>query len=311
MGKSLKIATRQSELALWQARHVAALLQGHYPDLDIELLPLVTQGDRILDKPLAMIGGKGLFLKELELALLNGEADLAVHSMKDVPVILTPDLLVDVVLERANPFDALLGRNGEKLADLPAGSRIGTSSLRRQCQLKALRPDLQVVDLRGNVNTRIRKLQEGQYEAIILACAGLERLGLDQLISETMQAPAWLPAVTQGTICLQYCSSDHELSKLLQVLNHAETALCSDTERSVSRQLQGSCQLPLAVFARMENGQLALDALVGTPDDGRVLRSNRIGSAEQVGKMATEVAEELLQQGAGEIIARLQESGRI
>ena len=305
MKKIVRIATRQSELALWQARHVAGLLQQRYPDLAVELLPLVTQGDRILDRPLAAIGGKGLFLKELEVALLDGEADLAVHSMKDVPVIPTPDLLLDVVLERANPFDALLGRKGEKLADLPAGSRIGTSSLRRQCQLLALRPDLRPADLRGNVNTRIRKLQEGHYEAIILARAGLERLGLGHLVNETLEAPDWLPAATQGTICLQYRATDQELQKLLRPLNHELTALCSTTERAVSLRLQGSCQLPLAVFARMEGGQLALDALVGTPDGSRILRSRRRGAAGQASQMAAAVADDLVRQGAGEIIAGL------
>lgn len=312
MKRIVKIATRQSELALWQARHVAGLLQQRYPGLRVELLPLVTQGDRILDRPLAAIGGKGLFLKELEVALLNREADLAVHSMKDVPVIPTPDLLVDVVLERANPFDALLARKGGKLADLPAGSRVGTSSLRRQCQMNSLRPDLQVVDLRGNVNTRIRKLQDGEYEAIILACAGLERLGLAHLVSEVLRPPAWLPAVTQGTIGLQYRAADEELRPLLHALNHEETALCSQAERAVSLQLQGSCQLPLAVFARIEGGQLALDALVGSPDGSLILRSSRRGAATEAGPMATAVAADLLRQGAGDIIARLgMSAGRI
>ncbi len=305
MVRSLKIATRQSELALWQAHHVAGLLTERYPGLEIELLPLLTQGDRILHQSLASIGGKGLFLKELERALLGGQADLAVHSMKDVPVLPTPDLLVDVMLERANPCDALLSRGGEKLADLAPGSRVGTSSLRRQCQLQALRPDLQLKDLRGNVNTRIRKLQEGEYEAIILACAGLERLGLAHLVSETLQAPKWLPAVTQGTICLQYRDTDSELRELLQPLNDAPTALCAQAERMVSRQLQGSCQMPLAVFARLEAEQLSLDALVGTVDGKRILRSSGSSAPELGMQLATEIAEDLLQQGADEIIASL------
>ncbi len=305
MGRSLKIATRQSELALWQARHVADLLRRLYPEVEVELLPLLTQGDRILHRPLAAIGGKGLFLKELEWALLNGEADLAVHSMKDVPVVPTPGLLVDVMLERANPFDALLSAKGESLADLAAGARVGTSSLRRQCQLQALRPDLRVLDLRGNVNTRIRKLQEGEYAAIILACAGLERLGLGHLVSETLQAPEWLPAVTQGTICLQYRDSDTELQGMLQPLNHAPTALCAQVERMVSRRLEGSCQMPLAVYARLEAQQLALDALVGTADGKRILRSSRRGAPALGLELAQELAEDLLRQGADQIIAGL------
>ena len=204
MKEKIIIATRKSELALWQANHVAGLLRDLHPGLAVELLPMVTQGDIILDRPLAQIGGKGLFLKELERALLREEADIAVHSMKDVPMEEVPGLPVDVVLERANPCDALLSNSGQGLMELPAGSRIGTSSLRRQCQLKSIRPDLQVADLRGNVNTRIRKLQDGEYDAIILACAGLERLGLGDLVTETLAPPAWLPAATQGTIGVQF-----------------------------------------------------------------------------------------------------------
>ena len=181
MTRTITIATRKSELALWQANHVAGLLRDRHPGLQVELLPMVTQGDVILDKPLAQIGGKGLFLKELERALLKGDADIAVHSMKDVPVDEVDGLVVDVMLERANPFDALVSRDGSGLDALPPGARVGTSSLRRQCQLRALRPDLQVLDLRGNVNTRVRKLREGQYEAIVLACAGLERLGMEDI----------------------------------------------------------------------------------------------------------------------------------
>jgi len=305
MSRTLRIATRQSELALWQANHVADLLRQRYVDLNVELLPMLTQGDRILDQPLASIGGKGLFLKELERALLNGKADLAVHSMKDVPVVHTPDLSVDIVLERANPFDALLSRNGETLEELPPGSRVGTSSLRRQCQLRALRPDLRVLDLRGNVNTRIRKMQEGDFEAIILARAGLERLGLEQLVSDTLRAPDWLPAVTQGTICLQYRENDSETQTLLRPLNHPFTSVCSNMERSVSRALEGSCQLPLAVFARKQGSELALDALIGNPDGTSILRSKRSGSDNEGGVMAEEVAIELLDQGAGDIISAL------
>jgi hydroxymethylbilane synthase len=299
----LKIATRQSELALWQARHVAERLRGLYPADAVELLPLSTQGDRILDRPLAAIGGKGLFLKELELALLSGEADLAVHSMKDVPVAATPGLRVDVVLERGNPYDALLSRNGETLAQLAAGARVGSSSLRRQSQLLAMRPDLRVVDLRGNINTRIRKLQQGHYDAIILACAGLERLGLGHLVSETLQAPAWLPAVTQGTICVQYRAEDHAVQQLLKPLNHAGTHVCSEAERFVSRQLGGSCQVPLAVFARIESGHMHLQALVGSVDGKTIVRSSRSGAAGDATSLAAEVALDLLQQGADRIIA--------
>ncbi|HKX54734.1 MAG TPA: hydroxymethylbilane synthase [Xanthomonadales bacterium] len=300
----LRIATRKSALALWQAGHVAGLLRQQQPDLQIELLPLVTEGDRILDRPLASIGGKGLFLKELERALLDGEAELAVHSMKDVPVEMTPGLQVDIVLQRANPFDALLSRSGQKLAELPAGARVGSSSLRRQCQLLAARPDLQVRDLRGNVNTRIRKLQDGEYEAIILACAGLERLGFAGLITETLQAPDWLPAPTQGTIGLQYRADDSLTRELLLPLNDAPTALRSQAERGVARLLQGSCQVPLAVYAEVEAEILHIQAMVGEPDGSRVLRSRCQGAAADIEQLVGALAEDLLQQGAGQIIAR-------
>jgi hydroxymethylbilane synthase len=301
---TLKIATRKSALAMWQAEHVAGLLRRQHAGLKVELLPLVTEGDRILDRPLASIGGKGLFLKELERALLDGDAHIAVHSMKDVPVETTPGLVVDVVLERANPFDALLSRNGQRLHELPAGARIGSSSLRRQCQLLAARPDLKVVDLRGNVNTRIRKMQEGEYDAIILACAGLERLGLQGLVTETLAAPQWLPAPTQGTIGIQHSAPDDRIRELLQPLNHAETALRTQAERGVARRLQGSCQVPLAVFAEVAGQQLHLQVLVGEKDGSRVLRSQRSGAVAGLEPLVDELCAEMLELGAGQIIAR-------
>lgn len=304
MPAKLTIATRKSALALWQAEHVASLLRQHHAGLQVELLPLVTEGDRILDRPLATIGGKGLFLKELERALLNGEADLAVHSMKDVPVEMTPGLVVDVVLERANPFDALLGREGQTLDELPAGARIGSSSLRRQCQLLAARPDLRVLDLRGNVNTRISKLQQGDYEAIILACAGLERLGLDHLVTETLKPPDWLPASTQGTIGVQYKFDDERTRDFLLPLDHADTAIRTRAERGVARMLQGSCQVPLAVFAQLQAGQLTIDALVGEPDGSQVLRCKKQSKIGELEELVSTVAEDLLRQGAGQIISR-------
>jgi len=304
MSKILRIATRKSALALWQAEHVASLLRQHHPGLQVELLPLVTEGDRILDRPLASIGGKGLFLKELERALLDGQAELAVHSMKDVPVEMTPGLQVDIVLQRANPFDAFLSHNGQSLRALPPGARIGSSSLRRQCQLLAARPDLRVLDLRGNVNTRIRKLQEGEYEAIILACAGLERLGMANLITETLQAPEWLPAPTQGTIGLQYSVEDTHTQTLLRPLNHLETWLRTQAERSVARLLQGSCQVPLAVYAELFGELLQLQALVGEADGSRILRSQQQGPVTELQQLAENVATDLLQQGADQIIAR-------
>jgi hydroxymethylbilane synthase len=303
--KIIKIATRKSELALWQANHVAGLLRDEHPGLEVELLPMVTRGDIILDQPLAKIGGKGLFLKELERSLLRKDADIAVHSMKDVPVEEVPGLVVDIVLERANPFDALLSHSGRSLAQLPAGSLIGTSSLRRQCQLKSMHPDLKVADLRGNVNTRIRKLQESEYDAIILACAGLERLGLDELVTEILGPPHWLPAATQGTIGVQCRKGDDAVSSLIQPLLHPETALRTQAERSVATLLQGSCQVPLAVFAEINDEQLQIRSLVGTPDGQTVLRSKISGEAQNVASLSAKIAEDLLAQGADQIIASL------
>jgi hydroxymethylbilane synthase len=305
MSQTIIIATRKSELALWQANHVAGLLRDHHPGLKVELLPLVTKGDIILDRPLAQIGGKGLFLKELERALLNGDADIAVHSMKDVPVEQVPGLVVDVMLERANPFDALLSRDGTKLPDLPAGAIVGTSSLRRQCQLRSIRPDLSVRDLRGNVNTRVRKLQEGEYDAIVLACAGLERLGMDHLITETLEPPQWLPAATQGTIGIQCREEDADVIGLITPLKDADAILRTRAERTVATALQGSCQVPLAVFAELDGGGLSVSGMVGMPDGSRMLRGVRSGNPGEVDRLSAALADDLLSQGAGGIIASL------
>lgn len=305
MIQTIKIATRKSELALWQANHVASLLRKQHAGLKVELLPMVTKGDIILDQPLANIGGKGLFLKELEKALLNDEADIAVHSMKDVPVEKVPGLAVDVMLERANPFDALLSRDGRTLSELPAGARVGTSSLRRQCQIKSIRPDLSVRDLRGNVNTRIRKLQDGEYEAIILACAGLERLGMDQLITQTLEPPQWLPAATQGTIGIQCRDGDGPIIDLIGPLKDPDAVLRTRGERAVATALQGSCQVPLAVFAQLNGEDLQISGMVGMPDGSQVIRSEQNGASLDVDRISAAVADDLLSQGAGRIIASL------
>jgi len=305
MTDTLRIATRKSELALWQANHVAGLLRDLNPGLEVELLPMVTRGDIILDRPLAQIGGKGLFLKELERALLKGDADIAVHSMKDVPVEQVPGLAVDVMLERANPFDALLSREGLALSQLPSGARVGTSSLRRQCQLRATRPDLVVADLRGNVNTRVRKLQEGEYDAIILACAGLERLGMEHLVTETLGPPRWLPAATQGTIGIQCRENDRPVMERIEPLKNKDAVLRTRAERAVATALHGSCQVPLAVFAECFDDQIEIKAMVGRPDGSEVVRAHKRGSVNDVDQLAAAVSEDLIGQGAGRIIASL------
>lgn len=305
MKKRIIIATRKSELALWQANHVANLLCQTHHGLGVELMPMVTRGDIILDRPLAQVGGKGLFLKELEKALLSNEADIAVHSMKDVPVEEVPGLRVDVMLARANPYDALLSRDGHMLADLPAGARVGTSSLRRQCQLKFLRPDLSVADLRGNVNTRIRKLQEGEYEAIVLACAGLERLGMEDLVTEVLRPPDWLPAATQGTIGIQCRVGDDEVVEVIEPLVNRDAVLQTRAERMVATALQGSCQVPLAVFAELKGNRIRVSGMVGMPDGSRLLRSDQAGSLDHLEQVSTAVAEDLRSQGADAIISSL------
>jgi len=305
MSQTIRIATRKSELALWQANHVAELLRAHHPGIKVELLPMVTRGDIILDQPLARIGGKGLFLKELEKALFNGEADIAVHSMKDVPVDQVPGLVVDVMLERANPFDALLSRESLLLDDLVSGACVGTSSLRRQCQLKSIRPDLLVKDLRGNVNTRIRKLQEGEYDAIILACAGLERLGMGDLITQTLEPPQWLPAATQGTIGIQCREGDGAVIERIEPLKDPGAVLRTRAERAVATALQGSCQVPLAVFSDLSGDEIRIAGMVGLPDGSRLVRSELTGLKADVDQLSANVADELLGQGAAEIIASL------
>ena len=303
MTRTVRIATRQSALALWQARHVSGLLQRADPELDVQLLPMTTRGDRLLETPLAQIGGKGLFLKELERAMLDGEADLAVHSMKDVPVEMTEGLTVCSVLERANPCDAWLSQEGLGVDDLPAGAIVGTSSLRRQSQLLARRPDVQVKSLRGNVDTRLKKLQDGDYDAIILAVAGLQRLGLGAAITDQLAAPDWLPAPCQGAIGLQCRSDDDSTIRLLQRLNHPATSQRVKAERAVSLELGGSCQLPLAAYAEHGAGdELVLHAMVGSSDGRQILRARCSGSAGRPEEVAHGAAQTLLAQGAEAIM---------
>lgn len=299
---TLRIATRQSALALWQAEHVATLLRAAHPQLQVQLLPMTTRGDQILDRPLATIGGKGLFLKELEVAMLEGRADIAVHSFKDVPMRLEPAFAIGAVLTRADPFDALVSNHHASLDALPEQARVGTSSLRRQAQLRALRPDLQVLDLRGNVNTRLQKLDDGEYDAIILACAGLQRLGLAQRIRERLVAPQWLPAVAQGAIAVEQREGDVETAQLLAPLHDAATGRRVAAERAMNRALHGSCSVPVAGYCVERDGRLHLAGLVGDADSGQLLHAQALGDdPEQLGE---DVAAQLLGLGAGAILAR-------
>jgi len=290
---------------MWQANHVKSLLLESHAGIEIKLVPIVTEGDRIIDRPLAEIGGKGLFLKELEYAMLNGHADLAVHSMKDVPAGMAAGLVLDVVLPRANPFDALVSRDGCLLAELSPGSRIGTSSLRRKSRLLALRPDLEVADLRGNVDTRLRKLDEGQYDAIILACAGLQRLGQGERITETLQPPGWLPASTQGIIGLQCRQYDAHTRALIKPLADTDTMVVASAERAVAEVLEATCQVPLAVYAVLKDGSVSLKSMVSTPDGGQTVHAAGQAPAAEAVTLGKRVAADLLKNGAGKIIASL------
>ncbi|MFO0027379.1 MAG: hydroxymethylbilane synthase [Pseudomonadota bacterium] len=300
--KPLRIATRRSALALWQAEHVAARLRALQPDRPVELVPMTTRGDRLLDRPLAEIGGKGLFLKELEVAIQHGEADIAVHSMKDVPMQLEAGFAIGAVLERADPLDAFVSNHYAGIEALTPGVRVGTSSLRRRSLLRALRPDLQVEDLRGNVNTRLAKLDAGEFDAIILACAGLDRLGMGDRIRARLPAPRWLPAVAQGAIGIEVRADDVAARDAVAPLVHAETTLCVAAERAMNRVLQGSCDVPIAGHATLEAGRLSLHGLVGDPLAGRLIRAEGADLASAAEALGERVALDLLARGADAIL---------
>lgn len=299
---ALRIATRKSALALWQAEHVAARLRAAHSGLAVELVPLTTRGDRILDRPLADIGGKGLFLKELEVALHERRADIAVHSFKDVPMQLDAGFAIGAVLERADPADAFVSVHVAHLDTLPKGARVGTSSLRRQAQLRARRPDLQLLDLRGNVNTRLAKLDRGDYDAIVLACAGLERLGLAARIRSRLEPPHWLPAAAQGAIAIELREHDARVAALLAPLHDDATARCVSAERALTRHLQGSCQVPIAAFCLETEIGLHLSGLVGDAATGKLIRAEGDGQYEAPEALGERVARALVAQGAGEML---------
>lgn len=303
--KTLKIATRQSPLALWQAEHIRDRLEALHDGLKVELVTFVTQGDKILDTPLAKIGGKGLFVKELEAALLDGRADIAVHSMKDVPMQLPEGLELAIICEREDPYDAFVSNQYENFADLPQGAKLGTSSLRRKCQILKQRPDLDVIDLRGNVGTRLSKLDAGQYDAIILASAGLKRLELQQRIRHVLDRDVSLPAVGQGALGIECRSHDTEILDLIMPLMHTDTNVCVRAERAFNAYLEGGCQVPIAGFATLENGQIYLEGRVGSVDGETLLVSKVIGETQQAEQLGVQLAKQLLDQGAGELLKAL------
>ena len=303
--QTLRIATRRSALALWQAEHVRDLLCRHHPGLEVTLVPLSTRGDRILDKPLAKVGGKGLFIKELERAMAEGEADIAVHSMKDVPAVFPPGFELAVILASGDPCDALVSNDYADLQSLPEGARVGTSSLRRQCQLLAQRPDLRIGFLRGNVQTRLDKLDRGDFDAIVLAAAGLKRLGMADRIARRLTPDVLLPAVGQGAIGVECRQGDERVHTLLAPLADEPTSWRLTAERAMNARLQGSCEVPIGGHAVLEDGQLWLRGLVGSVDGATLVRGETRGPVEDAAALGDALAADLLGRGAREILAQL------
>ncbi|MCR3904010.1 hydroxymethylbilane synthase [Aeromonas hydrophila] len=303
--RTLKIATRKSPLALWQANFVKDRLEALYPELQVELVPMSTQGDKILDTPLAKVGGKGLFVKELETAMLEGRADIAVHSMKDVPVEFPEGLGLHTICEREDPRDAFVSNRFGQIDELPQGAVVGTSSLRRQCQLRAARPDLVIRDLRGNVNTRLAKLDAGEYDAIILAAAGLKRLEMAHRITAFIEPEQSLPANGQGAVGIECRLDDHELHALLAPLEHPETRIRVLTERAMNRALQGGCQVPIGAYALVQGEEVWLRGLVGSPDGSRVIRDEIRGPLADGEVLGHTLAQRLLADGADVILAEV------
>ena len=303
MSKIIRIATRKSPLALWQANEVSRQLKMYHPDLSVELVTMTTQGDKILDTPLAKIGGKGLFVKELEVGMLEGDADIAVHSMKDVPMAFPEGLHLSVVMERENPTDAFVSNTVASISELPLNAKVGTCSLRRQTQLKEARPDIEILDLRGNVNSRLAKLDNGDYDAIILASAGLIRLGFEDRIAHNISTEDSLPAIGQGAVGIECRSDDDEINALLAPLNHKDTAIRLSAERAQNKRLNGGCQVPIGGFAELlDNNRMRLRGLIGFPDGSKIFRSEKEGSQDDAEALGVAVAEDLLSQGGGEVL---------
>ena len=301
----IRIATRKSPLALWQAEHVRQRLQALNPELTIELVTMSTQGDRVLDSPLAKIGGKGLFVKELENGMLEGRADIAVHSMKDVPAELPDGLGIGAILEREDPRDAFVSNTCASVEALPRGARVGTSSLRRQCQLRAVRPDLEILDLRGNVNTRLAKLDNGDYDAIVLAAAGLKRLGMEERIARALPPEEMLPAIAQGVIGIECRSNDARVAALISALNDPYTALRTAAERAMNARLAGGCQAPVAGYSELDGDLLHLRGMVGRTDGSDMVRGDISGPPADAASLGEQLADDLLARGAKSILDQL------
>ncbi len=302
MRKQIRIGTRASALALWQAEWVKSEIEKRYPGMTVTLTKIKTTGDKILDVPLAKVGGKGLFVKEIEEAMLENEIDIAVHSMKDVPTFFPDGLHLSCITKREDARDALLSRNNAKFKDLPRGANVGTSSLRRQAQLMSLRPDFVIHQLRGNVGTRLQKLKEGKFDAIILAAAGVKRLGLEANVSEYLSPEISLPAIGQGALGIECRVDDRELNDLISFFNHADSRTCVTGERALLRRLEGGCQVPIACYGQIEGGKLKLVGLVGSVDGKRIIRESIEGDPEKAERLGVTLAEKLLSKGADVVL---------
>jgi hydroxymethylbilane synthase len=300
--KEIRIGTRASALALWQAEWVKSELEKKYPGTTVALTKIKTTGDKILDVPLAKVGGKGLFVKEIEEAMLRNEIDIAVHSMKDVPTFFPDGLHLSCITEREDPRDALLSRNKVRFRDLPVGAKVGTSSLRRQAQLMNIRPDFKIEQLRGNVDTRLRKLKEGQYDAIVLAAAGVKRLGLAENVTEYIDAEISLPAIGQGALGIECRVDDRELNDLIAFFNHADTRVCVTGERALLRRLEGGCQVPIACYGKVKDDKLSLVGLVGSVDGKQIIKEAIDGPSNEAERLGVTLAEMLLKRGADAIL---------
>ena len=299
----VRIGTRSSRLALWQANLIALALSTKYPEVKVELVRVTTKGDKILDSPLSKIGGKGLFTKELEVAMLEGEIDLAVHSLKDVPVELPPEFTIAAVIKRAEPFDAFVSNKYRTFKELPRGAKVGTSSLRRRAQLLAVRPDLQIDNLRGNVDTRLKKLDEGGFDGIILAAAGLKRLGHERKISEVLPPSLMLPAVGQGALAVETLSGNVEVRNMLNFLDDADTRAATDAERAFLKVVEGGCQVPVGVFAEVEGKKITVEAVIASIDGQNIIRDKLSGNAEDSSALGEALAVKLLNNGGREILS--------
>lgn len=307
MQKLIKIGTRKSLLAMTQSTWIKNQIEDKYPKVEVELVKIVTKGDKILDVPLAKVGGKGLFVKELEEAMLNHDVDIAVHSMKDVPSELPEELHIGIITKRENPYDAFISTKYVSIQELPNGAKVGTSSLRRKSQLAKLRPDIVIEDLRGNLDTRLRKLDEGQYDAIILASAGLNRLKLSERVTAYFSAEEMLPAVAQGAVGIELRRADKGLLDKLSFLDHEETAVAVTAERGFLKRLEGGCQVPIAGFAQLDNGQVKLTGLIASVDGNKIIKKSATGSPDEAESLGIRLAEDLLSMGGKEILEEVYE----